>query len=719
MKRIGSERLPHSKGEENSLATPLPSNARPRCSTIREHFRNRRFIYFLLALALYCVSVFLTPFQDNSHDHPVKDGYTQEGTESWTEWLDIVPSEKLKWQPCFGIYGPGFQCARLTVPMDYSRPLNESDNHPKVHLALIMAPGAGRTQDPSTYGEAPLLLNPGGPGGSGVFFAQGRARSFQLLIGDQHDIIGFDPRGVGASTPKADCFASSNNPEGVLGRNVAYMNRLTWLFGGQGVGLTNSSDAALTTLNARARAVAKLCQQVDESEGDDSIFRHIGTPNSARDMLSIIQAWDEWKGSSEQLEAEHPVNELQNTNDDKTSETSLQGKLVYWGFSYGTFLGTTFASMFPDKVGRLVLDGVVHADHYVEPLWEGSIVDADAIWDRFFVYCAEAGDLCSFHRTGDGPEDIRKRFSETLSLLGKQPATVIIPDTNLPALITASDMKKSIFFAGLYSPVAGFPVVADLLNHAFNGKLGEIAQGTGMATFCGNLTLPAWPDDAMKGIACGDKRGKLNENITELQARFEKAASYSWFADVWFDADPNLGCNGWEIESRGPPMRWDDHPVHKPALIETNFPILFLSNTLDPVTPLGHALEMTRKFANASIVEQDGLGHCSLSCVSGCMIAHIRAYFNEGIVPPPPKFKSDSSSDGEWPTCQCFDKPWTSSTYETEDSLSKLSVNTGHIQAYDELRDQFSAFTLSHQLDHHNPLKAYLVERSGLARYYP
>lgn len=113
--------------------------------------------------------------------------------------------------------------------MDYSRPLNESADHPRVHLALIMATGAGRTQAPSTYAEAPLLINPGGPGGSGVLFAQARATSLQLLVGDHHDIIGFDPRGVGASTPKADCFASPNSPDGVLGRNVAYMNRLTWL----------------------------------------------------------------------------------------------------------------------------------------------------------------------------------------------------------------------------------------------------------------------------------------------------------------------------------------------------------------------------------------------------------------------------------------------------------------------------------------------------------
>ncbi|KAI1351739.1 Alpha/Beta hydrolase protein [Xylaria sp. FL0043] len=721
MEKIESGQVSRSKGEKDSFVDLLSSsNARPRQSRLRECLRNRILIYILFALVFYCSLTFRARFQGHSHDHALNEDSRSGSTELWTEWLDIEPSEKLKWQPCFGIYGPKFQCARLTVPMDYTRPLNESTDNPKVHLALFMLPGAGRTQDPSTYGSAPLLINPGGPGGSGVVFAQARATSLQLLAGDQHDVIGFDPRGVGASTPKADCFASPNSPNGVLGRNVAYMNRLTWLLGAEGIGLTNSSDVALTLLDARTKAVAKLCQRVDEAEGDGSIFRHIGTPNTARDMLSIIEAWDEWRSSSQAVQDVQPetapqLSEHQNSDDDEKSKSSLQGKLVYWGFSYGTFLGATFASMFPDKVGRLILDGVVHADRYVNPNWETSTTDADAIWDRFFVYCAEAGTACSFYRAGDGPEDVRKRFEETLSMLKEQPATVVLPDMSLPALVTASDVKKSIFFGGLYAPIVGFPVIAELLNHAFNGRLGEIAQGAGMATLCGNLTLPLWPDDAMRGIACGDKRYKLNENVTRLQDRYEKAACYSWFADVWFGAEPNLGCNGWGIKSKAPSMPWHDHPAHKPAPIETSFPILFLSNTLDPVTPLGHALDMTRKFANASVIEQDGIGHCSLSCPSSCTIAHLQAYLNEGIVPPPPRFKSDSGNEGEWPTCKCFDRPWTSSGYEAEDSPYEMVVNKSHRRAYEELRAQFFTSTLSQQLDHDNPLKTYLIERSGLA----
>ncbi|GAP89140.2 putative alpha beta-hydrolase [Rosellinia necatrix] len=679
-----------------------------------------RYIYVLIVLALYSNPIIRAQFRRDSRDHTVNDGSIPGSAGLWTEWPQITPSEKLKWQPCFGIYGPNLQCARLTVPMDYSRPLNESADHPKVHLALIMATGVGRTGDPSTYAEAPLLINPGGPGGSGVLFTQVKAKSLQLVVGGQHDIIGFDPRGVGASTPKADCFASPDSSNGVLGRNVAYMNRVTWLTGGKEIGLTNSSDVALAKLTARGKAMAKLCQRADAAEGDSSIFRHMNTPNSARDMLSIVHAWDEWRSGSQtmrpiQQEDTGASAEYQMSDNGENSGIGLRGKLMYWGFSYGTLLGATFASMFPKNVGRIILDGVVHADHYTKLIWEGSIVDADAIWDKFFVYCAETKAQCSFYRAGDRPEDIRRRFSETLSSLEEQPAVVLLPDTNLPALVTASDVKKSIFFGGLYAPVAGFPVIADLLDHILNGSLEEIARGEGMALFCGNLTLPVWPDDAMRGVACSDKRRKYNEDATELRRRFEKAGSISWFADVWFGAEPNLGCNGWEIESKDPPLRWDHDPTQKAPLIETSFPILVLSNTLDPVTPLNDALDMTRKFANASIVEQAGLGHCTLSCVSGCTMAHVRAYLNDGVVPPPPKFRSSSENDGEWPTCECLDKPWMRSGYVAEEVVSGFPVDEAHAQAYGEMRAHLYTSILSHQLEYGNPLKAYLMERGGLA----
>ncbi|KAI1503612.1 TAP-like protein-domain-containing protein [Biscogniauxia marginata] len=617
-------------------------------------------------------------------------------------WSEITPSEKLQWHPCPIILGPGLKCARLTVPMDYHRPLNESLDNPKVHIALVMTPGVNRTVDPSSYSDSPLLINPGGPGGSGTYYGAVAGRALQITVGDHHDIVGFDPRGVGATTPKADCFVSPDDPDGLPGRNVAYLNRLNWLATGHDVGIVNSSSVALSKLNARAKAVAKLCRRVDQAEGENSIFRHSNTPNVARDMLSIIHAWDEWRMTSalkpakpkRRSDAADPSDELQ-TSPKIVAEKTTRGKLVYWGFSYGTLLGATFASMFPDKVGRVILDGVVEADHYVGPIWVDSILDADAIWGKFFVYCAEAKLDCPFFRLGDQPEDIEKRFDEIMSFLEENPAVVLSHSTNTPLLVTASDLKKIIFTA-LYSPMVLFQMVASILKLLVDGQMGAVVSGAAPIILCHNISLPVWPDDAMRVIGCGDKRYKLNEDIPQLQERFEKMASYSSFADVWMSVDVNVGCNGWEIETKDPPMRWDDHPAHKPAPIETDFPLLFLSNHFDPVTPLHAALKMTRKFANSSIVEQGSEGHCTISCSSVCTVGHIRAYLNEGIVPPLPKF--DSEDEGEWTTCECNGKPW--KPLQDFENGQELKI----MKAYSDAGSLFAAYTISQQLNHYNPL---------------
>ncbi|CAJ2507803.1 Uu.00g089890.m01.CDS01 [Anthostomella pinea] len=224
--------------------------------------------------------------------------------------------------------------------MDYRRPLNESADNPKVHIALVMKPGANRTaDDPSSYAESPLLINPGGPGGSGALFTAGGGRMLQEIVGSQHDILGFDPRGVGATTPKADCFSSPDDSYGLDGRNIAYMNRLNWLATGHDVGVVNSSNVAFSKIDARSKAVAKLCKRLDDHEGDNSVFRYSNTPNVARDMLSIIQAWDEWRMSS----VTHTANAKQQpkgpgpskpqTSPELKAKESSRGKLVYWGFS--------------------------------------------------------------------------------------------------------------------------------------------------------------------------------------------------------------------------------------------------------------------------------------------------------------------------------------------------------------------------------------------------
>lgn len=298
----------------------------------------------LLALGFWywaSVSTRLIPFGFGSK----KCCHTSFVDPDYTDWDTIAPSEKLSWVPCFRFAG-NFQCARLTVPRDYSRPLSESPANPKVHLALVMLPGQGHSEESGAFSESPLLLNPGGPGGSGTQFVLGAGPAFQAIAGPDRDVIGFDPRGIGASWPPADCFLpprDSDEPVPVEERNHALMHRLTWQLGDQSVDLPRVNDSATSLVNlvARARASCKLCEDLGD---ENSILKYVGTPHVARDMLSIIEAWDDW--TSKFMSAEEPRPEPSFPGSQDTAPPSTRGKLVYWGFSYGTLLGATFASMF-------------------------------------------------------------------------------------------------------------------------------------------------------------------------------------------------------------------------------------------------------------------------------------------------------------------------------------------------------------------------------------
>ena len=230
-----------------------------------------------------------------------------------------------------------------------------------------MVPGRNHTNS-GKYSKSPLLLNPGGPGGSGVSFAQFGGPGLQQIVGLDQDIIGFDPRGIGETTPVADCFAfpSDGKSKELTGKDISrgYFHKFLWALSGQETGIVNSSIDSLEKIDIRDRAAAKLCQTKDALYGEDSILRHVSTPAVARDMLSILDAWDAWMEEKEDDNNSKDNGEIGSSEaveEDKSLDT--KGKLVYWGFSYGTLLGATFAAMFPDRVGRVILDGVVDADY--------------------------------------------------------------------------------------------------------------------------------------------------------------------------------------------------------------------------------------------------------------------------------------------------------------------------------------------------------------------
>ncbi len=231
--------------------------------------------------------------------------------------------QDLDWRNC-----GANQCSRLEVPLDYSDPDGKV-----IELAVLRAPAKQRGK---RVGQ--LVVNPGGPGGSGVDYAASGSFSFGEKLIRYFDIVGFDPRGVGKSTPlecagteQTDEFLSADpdpdNPD-----EVARLDRLTREFG-EGC-LSESGD----------------------------LTRHISTVEAAKDMDILRAALGE-------------------------------RQLDYLGASYGTFLGATYADLFPTHVRRMVLDGAIDPSLSNEQLSLGQAKGFETALRAYLEGLREAGQL--------------------------------------------------------------------------------------------------------------------------------------------------------------------------------------------------------------------------------------------------------------------------------------------------------------------------------------
>ncbi|MGB6570426.1 MAG: alpha/beta hydrolase [Trebonia sp.] len=201
-------------------------------------------------------------------------------------------AQRLSWQPC----DKGFECARLYVPFDYSRPAG-----PRFSLPVVKLPAA----DPASRVGA-LVINPGGPGGSGVEYALGaRSGEFTQEVLNRFDIVGFDPRGVGGSLPAVRCMTGP---------------QLDTYFAVNG---DPANAAQLATVVSESKLYAAEC-----ARNAAALLPYMGTVNAAKDMDVLRAALGE-------------------------------NALTYLGKSYGTYLGASYAQQFPTKVRALVLDGAV------------------------------------------------------------------------------------------------------------------------------------------------------------------------------------------------------------------------------------------------------------------------------------------------------------------------------------------------------------------------
>jgi pimeloyl-ACP methyl ester carboxylesterase len=249
------------------------------------------------------------------------------------DWASLEPSATLNYTSCYG----EFKCARLLVPLDW---LNPDDNvGEEVAIAILTKPAEVGPDHPD-YGGT-IIVNPGGPNGSGTVFALRAGKVMQVTVDGKkkYDILGFDPRGVGESTPSTDCHRER------FSRGVAAIED-------HASGPLEVGSRSISMKMAYSRGRGRLCE---EDEKTHRIRQFASTSSVSRDMVRIVDELDK-QGlntgpSQDDGDDSDELLELRSTKD-------ATPRIQYWGFSYGTVLGRYFASMFPGRVGRMILEGV-------------------------------------------------------------------------------------------------------------------------------------------------------------------------------------------------------------------------------------------------------------------------------------------------------------------------------------------------------------------------
>ncbi len=468
-----------------------------------------------------------------------------------------VPS--IQWRSC-GDGITGLDCAVVKVPLDYDDP-----NGPKTDIALARAPAADQANKIGT-----LFLNPGGPGGSGVdLVLSGLGDSLNQKLLGKFDIVGWDPRGIGGSTP-IQCWDS----------NAA-----------QSQYFTNTPSFPYKASQERPfyelyRNIANVCFGRNQA-----IIRHMSTADVVRDLDLLRQAVGDQR-------------------------------LTYLGYSYGSYIGNTYANMFPSKVRALVIDGVLNP-----VLWSsGWQIQSDRtagfdVLKQFFQLCDRAGAQCGL----SGPAGSKARFDQLHDYIRQTP---IILDDGQGGL---SEYRYDTFVGDsigmMYSPEQ-WGTYADflgLLSNALQGDAAASRRALQKRRSMEEATRNAAPKralydnnrEAYAGNQCSDTEYPSSFSIYSAISRYAKAGS---FQGPFFWWSSSSACAAWPTA----PDRYVG-----PWTARTSAPVLVVGNFFDPATDYAGAVASNRLLQNSRLLSYAGWGHtAAYSGRSACIDDLVRCIFS-------------------------------------------------------------------------------------------
>ncbi|KAI9344875.1 TAP-like protein-domain-containing protein [Obelidium mucronatum] len=302
--------------------------------------------------------------------------------------------------------------------------------------------------------------------------------------------------------------------------------------------------------------------------------------------------------------------------------------LNYWGFSYGSFLGTVYSQMFPDRVGRFVIDGVMDATTYINSFAEftlNNLIDTDDIFKGFVQECESAGPTrCALASTAmQSKSSVEKVFRKLLKDL-KKDALVVVDGVSFPTVISA-DTVLAWLFRAYYAP-SSWQVIAEAFAGLVEGDASQLVKLMNQSPDAAP-TCPLLDESGSVGfvsVVCVDTVGN-DMSIDKWKKYAAKNKEISeWFGESW--TMQALTCKYWPAEASerytGP---WNKKLKNK---------VLIIGNRYDPVTPLRSAQIVEKVMeGNGVLLTREGYGHCSTSMVSFCALKHIREYFVNGTLP--------------------------------------------------------------------------------------
>jgi pimeloyl-ACP methyl ester carboxylesterase len=516
----------------------------------------RRLVVVLLTTSLLLLSACTTPpsSQQSGEQPPRQPARTASATpipeapptqvqsRPPAEGLRRFYQQRVSWRPCTG----GFECGEVQVPLDYDNPDGAT-----LGLAVSRHPAG----EPARRRGA-ILVNPGGPGASGITYAPTAVTQFRSDVLDRYDVVGFDPRGV-ASSEGVDCLSDAE-----LDRFVA-------------LDPTPDNAAAVAEAERAIAAFGRGCVH-----GSGRLAGHVSTPEAARDMDIIRAAVD-------------------------------SPELNYYGASYGTLLGATYADLFPRRVGAMVLDGAVDPSQSVIEENLAAAAGFQTALRAYLRFCVNQRD-CPLGRSVSAAEDRLNALLERIDV------------SALPAgggrRLTIGHAVLGVWLP-LYVPEL-WPSLTEALRRVESGdgsaliRLSDLYTSRGPGGYLDNSL------EALYAVNCLDQpAGRTPAQVRRLVPRFERVSPTFGEVFAWF----LIGCPDW-------PVRTAEHipRIDAPGAP----PIVVVGTTGDPATPYESAVALARQLRTGVLVTRVGEGHTGFGRGNECVDDAVNDFIASGKVPP-------------------------------------------------------------------------------------